>query len=575
MSSIDDRLSDDLSRLVDHLKRHPHAVHDRPQDLAEKLGMPIGLVAKVLAERAPRRKIQERRSSDAGKRFGAALSGLFASLTSNPVLFNAITFLLMLVGLAIASDRSFAEERGYRINSVTEILILVGTLMLHWGCFFRHGRARYVFQSTLAIYAILTPVLLVIGFALLPREMTGSRVELGLMILLSLAVLCGTYLFVGLTFSLVGGYFHIRQVELEVERLTRQELLQRFFEIQERMSEPSEVVPEHPLYGKNRFLDGFRVSPLSRGVVLGMLFGIVEVALTSAVAGRSLNEPGPMFMRAGVGVLATLGFMGAAFVSGTPVRGIATALAGMAGMLAIEVMPIGHFGPDVVRDLGAWGFVINVALTVALGGAAGLGAFLEERAHRQKLLDRNDPETLVSEMVKIQRLLNPGAKSVCVMVVDVARSTDMKSGADPLRAEWTFREYQNLLQDIVLSNHGKVHSTAGDGMVAAFDTCEAGLAAARQIQHQLQEFNLSTNRLVHPFRLRIGLHYGTITGSLDDVQFTRVIDVAAHAERFSQLGGIAVTDAVATHLPAESVAELVREIDGHRLFMVLDPISEP
>lgn len=151
----------------------------------------------------------------------------------------------------------------------------------------------------------------------------------------------------------------------------------------------------------------------------------------------------------------------------------------------------------------------------------------------------------------------------------------MKADADPLEAEWTFRAYQKFIEDLSARFGGRVHSTAGDGAVVYFDDCTRAFCAARTIQTEVGDFNLNVSRLKAPFRLRIGLHCGTVAGELEKVEFTEVIDIAAHVESHSQVGGILVTDPVATHLEGEALAELKETIDGYKVYMALNPTLGP
>jgi class 3 adenylate cyclase len=116
-----------------------------------------------------------------------------------------------------------------------------------------------------------------------------------------------------------------------------------------------------------------------------------------------------------------------------------------------------------------------------------------------------------------------------------------------------------------------VHSTAGDGAVVAFPSCTEGFAAAKRIQTDIEDFNRETNRLGSPFRLRVGLHVGRVAGELEKVQFTEVIDIAAHVQTVAPVGGIAMTELVAEQLGGEPAVQLKDPVDGHTVMLVLNP----
>ena len=112
---------------------------------------------------------------------------------------------------------------------------------------------------------------------------------------------------------------------------------------------------------------------------------------------------------------------------------------------------------------------------------------------------------------------------------------------------------------------------AGDGAVVAFPDSPRAMGAARRLQTDVGRFNATLNRLPKPFRLRLGLHAGRVAGHLDDVQFTEVIDIAAHVESIAPVGGIAATAAVVTALGEEGFLPLAREVDGQAVSIALVP----
>ncbi|HLK16752.1 MAG TPA: hypothetical protein VKT78_18235, partial [Fimbriimonadaceae bacterium] len=51
-------------------------------------------------------------------------------------------------------------------------------------------------------------------------------------------------------------------------------------------------------------------------------------------------------------------------------------------------------------------------------------------------------------------------------------------------------------------------------------------------------------RLSRPFKVRIALHMGRVLADLTQVQFSHVIDVAAHVEKVSPVNGMALTQPI-------------------------------
>jgi len=52
------------------------------------------------------------------------------------------------------------------------------------------------------------------------------------------------------------------------------------------------------------------------------------------------------------------------------------------------------------------------------------------------------------------------------------------------------------------------------------------------------------------------------------------VDIAAHVEAASPVGGIAMTDRVANALEGESLAQVAEPIDGWHVYFALNPTGE-
>ena len=116
-----------------------------------------------------------------------------------------------------------------------------------------------------------------------------------------------------------------------------------------------------------------------------------------------------------------------------------------------------------------------------------------------------------------------------------------------------------------------MHSTAGDGAVVAFATCEKAFAAAKRLQTDVVRFNREENILTLPFQLRIGLHHGAVSAQIDEVEFTEVIDIAAHVEGRATVGGIAVTNDVIDVLDPAQFIPMAEEVDGKQIYLARNP----
>ena len=154
------------------------------------------------------------------------------------------------------------------------------------------------------------------------------------------------------------------------------------------------------------------------------------------------------------------------------------------------------------------------------------------------------------------------------MVVDAAGSTLMKRNAEPVMVEYSFGQYQRWIADIVAKHDGKVDMTTGDGAICAFGDPSKALDAARNLHEDTARFNEQNNQLELPFRLRVALHSGAVVADLNKVQFTEVIDVAAHVEKYSPIGGIALTGPFVRALPKFPDLTPSATVDGVDVFRI-------
>lgn len=189
-------------------------------------------------------------------------------------------------------------------------------------------------------------------------------------------------------------------------------------------------------------------------------------------------------------------------------------------------------------------------LIVIIAAGAVLGLFINTLWHsiRKRLGLRNavdERRALLTQLVSLQDRLRQHERSMTFLSLDIVGSTRIKDSADALAVEFTFGEYQRFVEVITMRNGGTVHSTAGDGTICAFDSPIAAFRSARQIQGGLFEFNTARNRIGIPIQLRAGIHTGTIIPQgpeVTNVNFSQVIDIAAHLQKDCPIGCVMVSE---------------------------------
>jgi class 3 adenylate cyclase len=190
----------------------------------------------------------------------------------------------------------------------------------------------------------------------------------------------------------------------------------------------------------------------------------------------------------------------------------------------------------------------------------------------------NERRELLRQLMEIQDRLRASEQQMTFLSLDIVGSTRLKEGADPLAVEFTFTEYHRYVEEFVKRNGGRVHSTAGDGVTVAFESPANAFQAARRILAGMPEFNMHRNRLRVPVQLRAGIHHGEVLRSgpdLQDINFSHVIDLAAHLQKEAPVGGVMVSLAAASLMPDSGVLDpTIHEVQNvkARCWQVRNPV---
>lgn len=196
--------------------------------------------------------------------------------------------------------------------------------------------------------------------------------------------------------------------------------------------------------------------------------------------------------------------------------------------------------------------LVPITLGCSVAGLVVFSIFDKNRSRwglKDPVKDRQD---LLRQLVELQDTLRSGEQSITFLSLDIVGSTRMKEQADPLAIEFTFNEYHSFVERLCKKYGGRIHSTAGDGIICAFDNPSSAFGAAKNIQAELIELNSLRNKIGKPIILRAGIHSGTVMApdatDVTTVNFAHVIDVAAHIQKACPPGGIAVSETSAMGL---------------------------
>jgi class 3 adenylate cyclase len=498
------------------------------------------------------------------------INAIFRSWTSDPIKFVLYTggFCMIALWLSQILGGSRFGVVGALVDSLYPLLFLC-TLPLHLMCFFRHGRLRFPLYSAAVLGLALVPAMTPTYLQVL-ADTHGQRWQaIGVAAFTDVAY-AGSYAFLGGIASLLGGYFQVQRDDRRDRRLGRQELLERLFRMQARLAQVS-AEPQGLARRMSRRQRIWR-SPLVpvASFLAGAGYSLITWIIVSA-ATANMSDKAALTAREGLFALANLAAIGGialfGYMGGRPLKAILNVFLALGGSLVVIYLPL----VQSVRLLET-PRIEQMLFLIFIGFFAGAGALVEDRTFSKSRLREDDPAFLLAEMIRIQRRLKRGRRATCVMMVDVARSTAMKSDRDQFDVEYSFRRYHQLVELIAGRHRGEVVSTAGDGAVVVFDQADHALRAAKEIQSEISRFNVDVNRLHLPFNLRIGIHCGETDSELHQAPFNELIDVAAHVQAMSPVGGIALTEAATENLEGERLAEITDLVDGHKVHISLDPV---
>lgn len=321
---------------------------------------------------------------------------------------------------------------------------------------------------------------------------------------------------------------------------------------------------------KQTLLDKTRQQIISVDSRLRSSVAVASLGLASGVlwTGASGLRSGTQFM-ASLGVLA----MFAAFVTAWNSRDRQSA--GLLGLMwgAVHffsyqlIAGIVGFFPIFNQFEKPWPMIFFFLFGGFFAGVVGFDFWKKAKASFGFRDAAEERQALVQQLMDIQDRLKQEEMRASFLSLDVVGSTRMKTENDALSVEFTFSEYHRYIETIANRHGGRIHSTAGDGVICVFDEPSHAFDAGRAMLGGLFEFNTFRNRLNSSIELRAGLHTGTVSAPGNDasrVDFAHVIDLAAHLQKEAEPGTLAVSKDAAMDLPRglDSVGNDRFSIDG-------------
>lgn len=135
-------------------------------------------------------------------------------------------------------------------------------------------------------------------------------------------------------------------------------------------------------------------------------------------------------------------------------------------------------------------------------------------------------------------------------------------GTDELATVAALDAGRAIFRKHIESSRGRVVDTAGDSVLAVFETAAGAVSAALAIQQEI----------TGPLRFRIGVHLGDIIEKTDGTIYGNGVNIAARLQALAEPGGIVVSEAVrgsvkhaVTDLGAQTVKNIAEPVRAYAL----------
>jgi class 3 adenylate cyclase len=136
---------------------------------------------------------------------------------------------------------------------------------------------------------------------------------------------------------------------------------------------------------------------------------------------------------------------------------------------------------------------------------------------------------------------SPVAKEVCVLIVDIVRSTALYEQLGNVRARETVGACLTDLSDVVARFGGRVVKSMGDGLLCAFVSPEHAVQAGLVMRDRVTE---------HGLAIRIGVQQGEVLEVADGDIFGDAVNTASRIADVAKPSEILITGDVRAALPA-------------------------
>ena len=350
-----------IELLADYLRTKPYQVNHSVSELAKRFSLDESFVRDVLDTlRGSPNKLTTSESFLVALKstFGGVASvakNIFVELGAKPTTSIPVTTVLVLaivLGMRALAGAGALPIRGQELMDVMNWVMgssVAALIVIHWIAYLANGMLRYAFFGTGVMFVALAPTALYMNStAVTVRSFSPVTV------FFVAAFLAAVYFMPAAMLSLIGGFLRTARADRKEKRLTRQELLDRLFELQSKLRAFGEGVQGTRHLGaletvrKSLWLPAMAIC--AGGIVGGL--GIIARA--------SFMVPGevPDFIMVALAFFKVIAYVSIGYVAGGVRKALFLLVLVFGGSLAIELLPVSFFGPSYIASLAENGSLL-------------------------------------------------------------------------------------------------------------------------------------------------------------------------------------------------------------------------
>jgi adenylate cyclase len=152
-----------------------------------------------------------------------------------------------------------------------------------------------------------------------------------------------------------------------------------------------------------------------------------------------------------------------------------------------------------------------------------------------------DLERLLEERARLDEIIqNKFTRTITIMFTDMKGSSSIAEEEGDMVSRFLIKKHNDIVFPVIKDNKGVLVKTMGDGTLSYFDSAREAVAAAVQMQININQFNHSRPTKTS-IQIRIGLNTGSSIVEKNDI-FGDVVNVASRFQTLALPGEIYISE---------------------------------